>query len=229
VLLALVADLWLTITDADGRRRLDDPDDFVRLEIEAALKRHVRVIPILVDAARMPRADELPASLAGPVRRQALELSPARFDFDTGRLLKVLDKTLAEVHTERDVAAVSALAGTALDPITPKPPTATQRRQQPEPSRTPRIPLAAPPMRREDRRPSDHYKPPDKRRRRLSRRAQVLAVKAVAGVVAVDLAVAVWPTEPTGSPEWRSIDPLGDPVDSPGVVAVGGELWAACC
>ena len=86
----------------DGRRRLDDPDDFVRLEIEAALTRNVRVIPILVDGARMPRADELPPSLAGLVRRQALELSPARFDFDTSRLLKVLDRTLAEVRTAHD-------------------------------------------------------------------------------------------------------------------------------
>jgi hypothetical protein len=103
VLLALIGDQWLTITDAHGQRRLDDPDDFVRLEIEAALTRNVRVIPILVDGARMPRAAELPASLARLVRRQALELSPARFDFDTGRLLKVLDRTLAEVRTEQDV------------------------------------------------------------------------------------------------------------------------------
>ena len=46
----------------------------------------------------MPRADELPASLAALVRRQALELSPARFDFDTSRLLRVLDRSLAEVR-----------------------------------------------------------------------------------------------------------------------------------
>jgi hypothetical protein len=98
VLLALIGAEWLTITDEHGQRRLDNPDDFVRLEIEAALTRGVRVIPILLDGARMPRADELPASLAKLVRRQALELSPARFDFDTSRLLRVLDRTLAEVQ-----------------------------------------------------------------------------------------------------------------------------------
>jgi hypothetical protein len=98
VLLALIGKQWLTVTDGQGRRRLDDPEDFVRLEIEAALARDVRVIPILVDEARMPPASELPGSLAGLVRRQALELSPARFDFDTGRLLRVLDATLAEVR-----------------------------------------------------------------------------------------------------------------------------------
>ena len=88
-----------------GRRRLDDPDDFVRLEIEAALARNVRIIPILVDGANMPRADELPAGLSGLVRRQALELSPSRFEYDTSRLLKVLDTTLAEMRTAQDDAA----------------------------------------------------------------------------------------------------------------------------
>ena len=101
VLLALIGAEWLTITDEHGRRRLDDPDDFVRLEIEAALTREVRVIPILVDGARMPRADELPDSLAKLVRRQALELSPGRFDSDTSRLFRVLDRTLAEAHGHR--------------------------------------------------------------------------------------------------------------------------------
>src|SRR5215207_8919562 len=138
VLLALIGDHWLTITDQHGQRRLDDPDDFVRLEIEAAFTRNVRVIPILVEAARLPRADELPPSLARLVRRQALELSPARFDFDTSRLLKVLDKTLAEMRTAHDsAAAVSAPAGKAADSGTAEPPTAPEQREQAEPSKPP--------------------------------------------------------------------------------------------
>ena len=61
VLLALIGRRWLTVTGEDGRRRLDDPGDFVRLEIEAALTRNVRVIPVLVEAAQMPReASALP-------------------------------------------------------------------------------------------------------------------------------------------------------------------------
>src|SRR5918995_225118 len=128
VLLALVGEEWLTITDEDGRRRLDDPDDFVRVEIEAALTRNVRVIPILVDGARMPRADELPASLARLVRRHALELSPARFEYDTGRLLTVLDRTLTDVRTVHDdAAAISAPAGKAPDLSPTEPPTAASR------------------------------------------------------------------------------------------------------
>ena len=72
VLLALIGGRWLTITDAENSRRIDDPNDFVRLEIEAALARKIRVIPILVDGAKMPRASDLPTSmtlLAYSVRR----------------------------------------------------------------------------------------------------------------------------------------------------------------
>src|SRR5690242_2126838 len=109
VLVVLIGDRWLTATGQDGQRRLDDPDDFVRLEIEAALARNVRVIPILVEGAQMPRADELPASLAKLARRQALELSPARFDADIRRLLRVLDRTVAQAkeraHQDAEAAA----------------------------------------------------------------------------------------------------------------------------
>lgn len=100
VLLALIGDRWLTAAGRDGRRRLEDPADFVRLEIEAALARNVRVIPVLVEGARMPRADELPESLAKLTRRQALELSPSRFDLDTRRLLTVLERTITRPEGE---------------------------------------------------------------------------------------------------------------------------------
>lgn len=95
VLLALIGDQWLTVAD-EGGRRLDDPKDFVRVEIEAALARNVRVVPVLVDGAAMPEAEQLPPSLAPLSRRQALELSPQRFDFDTNRLLDALDKMVAD-------------------------------------------------------------------------------------------------------------------------------------
>jgi hypothetical protein len=94
VLLVLIGPQWLTVTDDEGLRRLDDPGDFVRLEVEAALVRDVLVVPVLVGGAKMPDADDLPPSLAPLTRRQALELSPSHFSFETSRLLRVLDETL---------------------------------------------------------------------------------------------------------------------------------------
>jgi len=104
VLLALIGDQWLTIADENGTRRIDHADDFVRLEIEAALSRNVLVVPVLVDDAEMPDADDVPTSLAPLTRRQALELSPSRFDFDTSRLLRVLEKTVADAQPAAPVA-----------------------------------------------------------------------------------------------------------------------------
>jgi hypothetical protein len=133
VLLALIGDQWLTITDQHGRRRLDNPDDFVRLEIEAALTRNVRVIPILVEGAPMPRPEELPESLTRLVRRQALQLSPERFEFDTNRLLKVLETTLDEVHrTQKEATSQVVLAAPASSDDAPpgapgSPPDGTRR------------------------------------------------------------------------------------------------------
>jgi outer membrane protein assembly factor BamD (BamD/ComL family) len=95
VLLALIGPQWLTITDENGQRRLDNPEDFVRLEIETALKRKIRVIPILVDEARIPRANELPPTLAPLVRRNAVEINP--ITFDTKRLIATVQKTLTDL------------------------------------------------------------------------------------------------------------------------------------
>jgi hypothetical protein len=68
----------------------------VRLEIEAALARNVRVIPVLVDGARMPNAAELPVSLAPLAHKHALDTNPSRFRSDMGHLEQVLDRILGE-------------------------------------------------------------------------------------------------------------------------------------
>jgi len=96
VLLAIIGPLWLTAADARGSRRLDDPDDFVVLEIQTALERGVRVIPVLVDGAAMPRRDELPAALAKLARRHAVRLDHDTFRADAGSLLAHLDVILSE-------------------------------------------------------------------------------------------------------------------------------------
>ncbi|MPZ76424.1 MAG: TIR domain-containing protein [Deltaproteobacteria bacterium] len=92
VLLAIIGPNWLKVTDGQGRRRLDDPDDFVRLEIAVALQRNVRVVPVLVGGASMPKAEELPPGLESLARRQAHELSDPRWDFDVGQLTETLEK-----------------------------------------------------------------------------------------------------------------------------------------
>lgn len=95
-LIVVIGREWLTVTDKAGRRRLDDPGDFVRLEVESALARRIRVIPVLVQDAPMPGAEELPASLARLARRNAIELSDARWAYDTDRLAQVIREILEE-------------------------------------------------------------------------------------------------------------------------------------
>jgi formylglycine-generating enzyme required for sulfatase activity len=94
VLIALIGRQWLTITDATGHRRLDNPEDFVRLEIATALDRNIRVIPVLVRGAPMPRSTDLPDALKKLARRNALEISDTRFHYDVDRLIETLEKVL---------------------------------------------------------------------------------------------------------------------------------------
>lgn len=91
VVLAIIGPAWLTATLPDGKRRLDDSTDFVRLELAAALYRGVRVIPVLVGGAAMPKADDLPTVIASLARRQALELTDARWNYDFDQLATAIE------------------------------------------------------------------------------------------------------------------------------------------
>src|ERR1700756_173676 len=92
IAIVAIGPTWLHATDASGKRRLDDKEDFVRMEIVAALERNIRVIPILVGGARMPRKQDLPEALASLSRRNAIELSEIRFRDDVNRLIKAIKK-----------------------------------------------------------------------------------------------------------------------------------------
>jgi hypothetical protein len=92
VLVAVIGPAWLTATDERGRRRLDDPDDHVRLEIEAALVRGVRVIPVLAEGTAMPRQVDLPDCLAGLPRLNALLVRLESFRYDAGRLVTAIER-----------------------------------------------------------------------------------------------------------------------------------------
>jgi hypothetical protein len=109
VLVVLISPHWITTADENGRRRIDDPHDFVRIEIEAALERGVRVIPVLVDGAAMPRPEDLPEGLKKLTRRQGIEISHDRFDADVERLVRVLS-LLEEELGSRETAESEAIA-----------------------------------------------------------------------------------------------------------------------
>ena len=87
VFLAVIGPNWLDAKDESGVRRLDNPDDFVTIEIAAALARDIRVIPVLVDNARMPKADKLPEPIKPLVRRNAVEVRNTQFRRDAETLV----------------------------------------------------------------------------------------------------------------------------------------------
>jgi hypothetical protein len=206
VLLALIGDQWLTIADVQGRRRLDDPNDFVRLEIEAALRRNVRIVPILVDGANMPRTDELPTGLAGLVRRQALELSPSRFEYDLSRLLRVLDRTLADVRMEVDTAAaIPSSAANAPGEQIGAPQSPKQPEQAKQPGRS-SIPAPAPASLAVDRAPGGQTKPPDRQSRRVSMRARVLTGVGAGLLILLVVVVAVFVYFNRRSPQTATVE-----------------------
>jgi hypothetical protein len=104
ILLALIGQDWPVIVDSKGTRRLDNPDDFVRIEIETALQRDIRVVPVLVDGAALPQVADLPPSLRPLTRRQTLGLSHAGFRAEVARLVVAVDEVL-EIKSERTAEA----------------------------------------------------------------------------------------------------------------------------
>jgi hypothetical protein len=124
VVLAIIGPRWLDARDREGERRIDDPQDWVRLEIERALARDgVEVIPLLVDGARLPPREELPESLLGLRRRNAFELSDSRWDYDLDQLGTHLDALLrgtSAVHV-RPVGPPPTPAPTPTTVATPAP------------------------------------------------------------------------------------------------------------
>jgi hypothetical protein len=92
VLLAMIGPHWMKVADSKGVKRLQKPDDWVRKEIAEAIKRNIRVIPVLVNGADMPDPDELPEDLKELSMKHAQELTSSRWNYDVGVLTKVLEK-----------------------------------------------------------------------------------------------------------------------------------------
>jgi len=95
VLLAIIGHEWASIANSAGKRRLDDENDFVRLEIASALARDIPVIPVLVHDAKMPKPDELPENLKNLVYRNSVELTHARWNSDVQLLTRALAQYVA--------------------------------------------------------------------------------------------------------------------------------------
>jgi hypothetical protein len=93
--IALIGRGWLPAVDDEGRRRLDDPADVLRMELEQALTHDLVVIPALVGGAALPDAEDLPAPLAPLVRRQGIELRDSTWRDDVARLMRRLDEIAA--------------------------------------------------------------------------------------------------------------------------------------
>ena len=137
VLVALIGEHWADATNADGKPRLEDPNDWVAAEISMALARAVAVIPVLVDGARLPPAELLPASLKPLTTRQAVPLRHESFSADLAHLIAGIDH--ASAHR---AAPESAPTESAPEPF------AEHWDQVPKPrDRTP-VSLAIPPTRR---------------------------------------------------------------------------------
>ncbi|MFH1006595.1 MAG: toll/interleukin-1 receptor domain-containing protein [Candidatus Latescibacterota bacterium] len=109
-LIAVIGKSWLTCTDGQGRRRLDDPQDFVRLEIAAALNRQIPVIPTLVGGANMPRQQDLPEALTMLARRQAIEISDTRFHQDAILLIEALERIVGAPDEQIQTSATAQVA-----------------------------------------------------------------------------------------------------------------------
>src|SRR6476660_8974143 len=108
VLVAVIGERWLTSSDGQGGRRLDNPEDFVRMEIATALRREIWVIPVLVDGASIPRSPDLPDDLKPLARRNALRVSDTGFNDDCRRLVtaieQVLEQNAAELRAREEKA-----------------------------------------------------------------------------------------------------------------------------
>ncbi len=132
-LLAVIGPTWATITDSSGMRRLDDPNDFVRLEIASALARDVAVIPVLVHEAKMPHPDQLPENLKDLAFRNSVEISHTRWASDVDLLTKALMRYL---DTSGATASKPAHPGASVQL-----PASTARDPQRAPARGSNIPL----------------------------------------------------------------------------------------
>lgn len=111
IMLVVIGPAWLSIGQ-DGKRRIDDPGDYVAMEIAAALRRSIPILPVLIDGASMPARTNLPPVLAGLATYNAVRIDHESFDRDTSRVVDATAQALRERRPSRINPVV--LAGTAV-------------------------------------------------------------------------------------------------------------------
>ena len=136
VLLAVIGPRWTTIQDASGARRIEQPNDFVRLEIASALAKGIDVIPVLVHEARMPNPSELPESLQNLSYRNGVEVTHARWNSDVELLIRTLreyvkrGRDIPTLQIRSVIQPVSTAVSAPVNPLpaaTPPPPPPPRR------------------------------------------------------------------------------------------------------
>jgi len=106
VVLVLIGPNWLASPGIDGQPRLSNPQDLVRHEVSTGLRLDKKVIPVLVDGARMPTEAELPAVLSALARLNAVELSDSRWDYDVGKLVSaIVDRGTGHANSGGETAS----------------------------------------------------------------------------------------------------------------------------
>ncbi len=125
VFLAIIGSQWATIAGPNGEHRLEDANDFVRLEVASALARNIAVIPVLVQEARMPHPDQLPDNIKDLAYRNSVEISHARWNSDVQLLIAAL-KQYVTTSTATETQPVHATV-----PVQLPPPVSTEPAQTP--------------------------------------------------------------------------------------------------
>jgi TIR domain len=136
LMLVLIDKDWAAVKDEKGRIRLENAGDFVRMEIEAGLKRDIAVTPILVKGAQMPAAEELPAEIRDLAYRNCFELSYTRWESDVREMIRRLGLDVPErgeqVETDRRPIAPGEAGGGSV-PAAGRTDTAEATSRGPEP------------------------------------------------------------------------------------------------
>lgn len=127
VMLVLIGKTWLDVRDKDGRRRLDDPTDYVRLEIKTALELGLPVIPVLIEGAALPFQHQLPESLSNLANRQSARLMHDNFSQDVEGLIDAISRYVTRSRRPQLIGlgaiAAAMLAGAAIYQLTLPPQT----------------------------------------------------------------------------------------------------------